>query len=73
MITLLSPAKKLNFEAPKAGLSTTNPIFNSDTIELTKVVKKQSVDDLKKLMHLSDNLAQLNVDRFKAFNLRWSK
>ena len=48
MITLLSPAKKLNFEAPKAGLSTTNPIFNSDTIELTKVVKKQSVDDLKK-------------------------
>ena len=69
MITLLSPAKKLNFEAPKAGLSTTNPIFNSDTIELTKVVKKQSVDDLKKLMHLSDNLAQLNVDRFKAFNL----
>lgn len=69
MITLLSPAKKLNFEAPKAGLSTTHPIFNSDTIELTKVVKKQSVDDLKKLMHLSDNLAQLNVDRFKAFNL----
>jgi len=69
MITLLSPAKKLNLEIPKSGLNTTQPIFNLDTIELTKVIKKQSVDDLKKLMHLSDNLAQLNADRFKAFNL----
>jgi len=69
MITLLSPAKKLNLEIPKSGLNTTQPIFKLDTIELTKVVKKQSVDDLKKLMHLSDNLAQLNADRFKAFNL----
>ena len=70
MITLLSPAKKLNLSSPKAGLSTTQPIFNLETIELTKVVKKQSVEDLKKLMHLSDNLAQLNADRFKAFNSR---
>ena len=69
MITLLSPAKKLNLSSPKLGLSTTQPIFNLETIELTKVVKKQSVEDLKKLMHLSDNLAQLNADRFKAFNL----
>ena len=69
MITLLSPAKKLNLEIPKSGLNTTQPIFKLDTIELTKVVKKQSVDDLKKLMHLSDNLARLNADRFKAFNL----
>ncbi|RKQ70842.1 hypothetical protein DES40_0144 [Litorimonas taeanensis] len=69
MITLLSPAKKLNMDPAETPLGMTAPRFPSDTKELAEVAKKQSVDDLKKLMHLSDNLATLNVERFKAFNL----
>jgi len=44
-------------------------VLKADTLELAKVAKKQSAADLKKLMHISDNLADLNADRFKAFNL----
>jgi len=69
MLTLLSPAKKLNFDAPKTALTPTRPLFDKDITELAKVAKKQSADDLKRLMHISDNLAELNAERFKAFNL----
>lgn len=69
MLTLLSPAKKLNFDAPKTSLAATKPLFDADIVELAKVAKTQSADDLKRLMHISDNLAALNADRFKSFNL----
>lgn len=69
MITLLSPAKKLNFDPVTTQLEATAPVLKSDTLELAKVAKKQSANDLKKLMHISDNLAELNAERFKAFNL----
>ena len=69
MITLLSPAKKLNFDPVTTGLDATAPMLKADTLELAKVAKKQSAADLKKLMHISDNLAELNAERFKAFNL----
>jgi len=69
----LKPALYLlrkNYHKPtRTGLEITQPRFPDDTKELAKVAKQQSVEDLKKLMHLSENLATLNVDRFKAFNL----
>jgi cytoplasmic iron level regulating protein YaaA (DUF328/UPF0246 family) len=70
MLTLLSPAKKLNFDAPATALEPTAPRLTTDTVELAKVAKKQSPADLKRLMHISDALAELNADRFKAFNLK---
>ena len=69
MLTLLSPAKKMNMDAPTTGLSSTRPRFEADTKELAKLAKTKTADDLKKLMHISDNLAQLNAERFQAFNL----
>jgi len=69
MITLLSPAKKLNFDPADTALAPTRPRLETDITELAKVAKKQSASDLKKLMHISDNLAALNAERFKAFNL----
>jgi len=69
MITLLSPAKKLNFDPVTTKLEATAPLLKADTLELAKVAKTQSAEDLKKLMHISDNLAELNAERFKAFNL----
>ena len=70
MLTLLSPAKKLNFDPAKTALAPTSAVLNSDMVELAKVAKTQSADDLKALMHISDNLAALNAERFKAFNLK---
>lgn len=69
MLTLLSPAKKLNMNPHTTGVDVSAPRLNDDTRELALVAKKQSAEDLKSLMHLSDNLATLNAERFAAFNL----
>lgn len=69
MITLLSPAKKMKFGELETSLSPTKPRMGADTKALAKVAKTQSADDLKRLMHISDNLAALNAERFKAFHL----
>lgn len=69
MLTLLSPAKKMKFDPAETGLQMTLPVLPKDTRELAKVAKTQSAADLKKLMHLSDNLANLNAERFKSFHL----
>ncbi len=69
MLTLLSPAKKLNMDPAETGLEATQPRLKKDTRALAKVAKQQSAADLKRLMHISDNLAELNAERFKAFNL----
>ncbi len=69
MLTLLSPAKKMNLDPVQTDLEITAPRLAGDITELATVAKKQSAADLKRLMHISDNLAELNVERFKAFNL----
>ena len=69
MLTLLSPAKKLNMTPAETGLPITQPRLRNDTHELAIVAKTQSADDLKRLMHISDNLAAMNFERFQAFNL----
>lgn len=69
MLTLLSPAKKLNMDPAQTAVEVTQPRLTKDTRALAKVAKKQSAEDLKRLMHISDNLAELNFERFKAFTL----
>lgn len=69
MLTLLSPAKKLNMDPADTKLEATTHVLTQDVKDLAKVAKKQSANDLKNLMHISDNLAELNAERFKAFNL----
>jgi cytoplasmic iron level regulating protein YaaA (DUF328/UPF0246 family) len=69
MITLISPAKKLDLEPTKNPIEPSEPILFNQTKILARTAKEQSAADLKKLMHLSDNLAELNADRFKSFRL----
>ena len=69
MLTLLSPAKKLNMEPFNLGVPVSRPRLLDDTKELAIVAKKQTADDLKRLMHISDKLAVINYERFQAFNI----
>lgn len=69
MLTLLSPAKKLNMNPVETALPVTKPRLREDTRELATVAKTQTADDLKRLMHISDDLATMNFERFQAFNL----
>ncbi|MDE0800515.1 MAG: peroxide stress protein YaaA [Rhodospirillaceae bacterium] len=67
MYTVLSPAKKLDFSDPANGISKTKPLFQDDTTELIRRARKYTPQDLKRLMGISENLANLNAERFKAF------
>lgn len=67
MITLLSPAKTLDFEKTDFQKHT-NPRLLSDSKKLVRILKKKSSADLKKLMKISDKLADLNVSRYQAFS-----
>ncbi|MEL0020460.1 MAG: peroxide stress protein YaaA [Rickettsiales bacterium] len=69
MLTLLSPAKKLNMVPVETAVPITQPRLRDDTKELATVAKTQTAADLKRLMHISDNLATMNFERFQAFNL----
>ncbi|SFR34404.1 peroxide stress protein YaaA [Litoreibacter janthinus] len=65
MLTVISPAKKLDMSA--VDVTPTLPEFQADANQLAAVARDLSVDDLRKLMHISENLAVLNRDRFRAF------
>lgn len=69
MLTLLSPAKKLNMDPAETAVAVTQPRLGDDTHELATVAKTQTAADLKRLMHISDKLATMNFERFQAFNL----
>ncbi|MEJ6398338.1 peroxide stress protein YaaA [Yoonia sp. 208BN28-4] len=65
MLTVISPAKSLDM-APVA-VAPTQPDFQDDAVRLSKTAKNLTLGDLKKLMGISDDLARLNRDRFRAF------
>jgi cytoplasmic iron level regulating protein YaaA (DUF328/UPF0246 family) len=69
MLTLLSPAKKLNMDPAETGVPITQPRLRDDMKEIATVAKAQTAADLKRLMHISDKLATMNFERFQVFNL----
>lgn len=66
MIAVLSPAKKLDESPLERKLPTTSPIFPDDIRALHETAKNLSKDELQSLMKLSDNLTELNYDRFQS-------
>src|SRR5690606_42032370 len=64
MLTLLSPAKTLDFDTPPVITTATQPAFTDDSAKLVDILKGYSPDQLGALMKLSPALAQLNVQRF---------
>lgn len=67
MLILLSPAKQLDF-TPAVAPRVTQPELIERTRVLSRTTRQLSQSDLKSLMHLSDDLAQLNRERFQAFD-----
>jgi cytoplasmic iron level regulating protein YaaA (DUF328/UPF0246 family) len=66
MLVVVSPAKKMNMD-PVEGIEATRPAFQAEANDLAQVAQGLSVDDLQKLMKISENLAKLNRDRFDDF------
>ena len=66
MLVVVSPAKKLNMHAIE-NLAATKPMFTNQAKDLANLASSLSVHELKKLMNISDNLANLNKGRFEKF------
>lgn len=67
MIVLLSPAKSLDFSASGLDVKATKPAFPERTAHIARAAKKLTRPKIKKLMKLSDDLADLNYQRFQSF------
>ncbi|GJL94189.1 MAG: UPF0246 protein [Hyphococcus sp.] len=70
MLMLLSPAKMMNFDETPDAPKATKPALSKDIEEIAAVVKKLKRADIKKLMGISDNLADLNYERFQALQTK---
>ena len=64
MLTLISPAKTLDFETPAVTDIHTQGEFLEHSAELIDQLKLQSPEDISALMKLSSKLSELNVQRF---------
>ncbi|MCF2871649.1 peroxide stress protein YaaA [Octadecabacter sp. G9-8] len=65
MLTVISPAKSLDMEP--VSVDVTQPDFQAEAVSLAKTSRNLTLGALKNLMSISDDLARLNRDRFKAF------
>ena len=71
MLYLLSPAKSLDYDTPTPrGVAelATDPLFVERAAELIALMRQRSAADVAELMDLSDALATLNVERYKAWS-----
>lgn len=68
MIAIISPAKTLDYESPRVLPPSTEPRFAAEIEELAAAAARLTRDDLKRIMHISDALADLNVERYANFH-----
>jgi len=68
LLIVLSPAKRLDFTEADPALPASQRRFIEDTASLSRTARRQTKADLRRLMGISDDLARLNVERFKAFD-----
>lgn len=69
MLTVLSPAKSLNLEPQTQTSKFSTPEFLDEAETLVKKLKRMSKKSLRDLMGISEDLAELNHERFN----QWSR
>ena len=65
MLTVISPAKTLDFDSPCTCSDFTRPSFLSQSRELVSLLRAKPASEVKSLMSLSDPLTTLNTRRYK--------
>lgn len=68
MLTVLSPAKSLDFESPHPDAGFTQPHFLDKAEKLARAAARLKPEALRELMDISEPLALLNAGRFRAFS-----
>lgn len=68
MLVLLSPAKSLDFDSPLPTRKHSEPRLLAESERLIEVMRGKSTFDIAGLMHISDDLAALNAQRYADFS-----
>lgn len=69
MLTLISPAKRLDEAPSERDLPVTRPALLKDSRVLLGICRRKSAAQLSQLMDLSEALSQLNAERFARLDL----
>lgn len=73
MLIVISPAKTLDLESPYNAPAPTQPEFLSDSRKLVRIMRDYSAADLGELMHTSEAISTLNVERFRQWKTPFSE
>lgn len=68
MITIISPAKTLDFTEDKRINHHSKPMFLKEASIIAKEMKRYSPEEMEKLMRISPKLSELNYSRYKEWN-----
>ena len=68
MIITLSPSKGQDFETPVKAAHITKPQMLNESLLLIEELRKFSPVQVRELMAVSENIANLNVDRYQSFS-----
>lgn len=72
MITIISPATTMNFDI-NTNFKSSTPFFESEVKYLISILKKLTRDEISALMNLSNDLTNLNFDRYQKLGTESSK
>jgi len=64
MLSILSPAKTLDFDTAPSTRRSTQPLFLDDAATLVGAARNMTPEDIQSLMSVSEKIAQLNHERF---------
>ena len=67
MLIVISPAKTLDFDTPPTTQKSSQSPFLEESEELIASLKKRNASELQTLMSISEKLAILNLQRYKAW------
>ena len=73
MLIVISPAKTLDYETPLPIAKTSQPAFMKRSAVLVDLLRDYTPKKLSGLMSISDKLAELNVNRFEAWEPKATK
>ncbi len=69
MLMVVSPAKSLDFTSLSKQKPLNQPQFMQEAAELIDIMRQMQVPELMQLMDISEKIAQLNQQRFQAWQL----
>ena len=72
MLSILSPAKTLDYETAPTTKKSTQPLFIDQAASLVKSARKMDPEDIQDLMGVSEKIATLNHERFMNWELDFS-